>query len=281
MKKFLLLALIALCYWNCQEDTLETYDGQDGVYFVNLYGGRILTLEDNFSDTTNFSFAFVTVQDTVFRLGVRAMGKMAGIDRPFSVRVVSTNAQEGVHYDALEPEYLIPADTTDGYVPVHIYRENIDPDTTFYIELELVPNQYFTQNMPFKEITESGVTDTLDITRHVLTFDNKVSQPMIWSGIQSSYGEWTEAKFNFINETFGMNPGDWYGNNSSVWMTLMNKATSGAVFVTNYLNSLISEENYTNYPKDPDNTNPAAKGYLTIPGITIPAGWPDASTLNN
>ena len=62
MRKFLLLVLIALCCWNCQEDTLETYDGQDGVYFVNLYAGRILSLEDNFSDTTNFSFAFPAVR---------------------------------------------------------------------------------------------------------------------------------------------------------------------------------------------------------------------------
>lgn len=281
MKNILITLLIALCCWNCQEDTLETYDGQDGVYFVNLYAGRILSLEDNFSDTTTFSFAFVTEQDTIVRLGVRAMGKIASTDRPFAVRVVSTNAQEGVHYDALEPEYMIPADTTDGYVPIHIYRESIDPDTTFYIELELVPNSYFAQNMPFKEVTESGVTDTLDIRRHVLVFDNKVSEPTIWSSLISNYGDWTEAKFNFVNETFNINPGDWYGTDAYVWMDIMNKVTSGAVFATNYLNSLIAADNYVDFPKDPDNTDPAAKGYMTIPGITIPAAWPDASTLNN
>lgn len=53
----------------------------------------------------------------------------------------------------------------------------------------------------------------------------------------------------------------------------------GSVYLTNYLNSLIKNNDYVNYPKDPDNTNPADKGYLTLPDISIPADWPNASEV--
>ena len=138
MKHVLLLILIALCCWNCQEDKLAIYDGQNGIYFINLYGPTSLD-KDVYTDTTSFSFAFVTKSDTVIHLGVRAMGDMMDFDRPFQIKVNST-ATAGVHYDELQSEYILPAGNTDSYVPIHIYRENIDADTTFYIEVQLIPN---------------------------------------------------------------------------------------------------------------------------------------------
>lgn len=278
MKYYYLLLLIALFCWNCQEDKLDTYDGQDGVYFINLYATRILTSDDWFSDTTNFSFALVNASDTVINLGVRVMGNMVDYDRTFRINY-TTNATAGIHYDELESEYTIPANNSDSYIPIHIYREAIESDTTFYIELQLISNDNFAQNMPFKELIEDGVTDTLDITRHVLAFSNGLYEPTIWVSIDGAYvGEWTEAKFIFINEMLEINPADWYGSNASLWMDIMNKVQSGTVFITNYLNSLIAQDDYANYPKDPDNSDPADKGYLTIVGIEIPSHWPDAST---
>ena len=279
MKHVLLLILIALCCWNCQEDKLAIYDGQNGIYFINLYGPTSLD-KDVYTDTTSFSFAFVTKSDTVIHLGVRAMGDMMDFDRPFQIKVNST-ATAGVHYDELQSEYILPAGNTDSYVPIHIYRENIDADTTFYIEVQLIPNEYFHQNMSFKEITNSGVKDTIEITRHVLAFSNDVSEPQLWSqGAKMYLGElFTEAKFNFVNTELNINPGDWYSSNTSLWNSIMTKLMGGSVYLTNYLNSLIKNNDYVNYPKDPDNTNPADKGYLTFPDISIPADWPNASEV--
>ena len=161
MKYYYLLLLIALFCWNCQEDKLDTYDGQDGVYFINLYATRILTSDDWFSDTTNFSFALVNASDTVINLGVRVMGNMVDYDRTFRINY-TTNATAGIHYDELESEYTIPANNSDSYIPIHIYREAIESDTTFYIELQLISNDNFAQNMPFKELIEDGV-----IHRHI------------------------------------------------------------------------------------------------------------------
>lgn len=277
MKYYYLLLLIALFCWNCQEDKLDTYAGQDSIYFINYE--RTSNLDRyTYSDTTTFSFAMVTVSDTIIPIGVRAMGNMVDYDRVFQIRY-NTNASAGIHYDALEEEYVFPTNTVETYIPIHIYRENIENDTTFYIEIQLLANEHFSTNIPFKEITDGGVTDTLDITRHVLAFSNRLTEPTIWSSIEAAYvGEWTEAKFIFINEILGINPADWYGS-TSLWGDILNTVQAGTVFITNYLNSLIAQDDYVNYPKDPDNSDPADKGYLTIVGIEIPSHWPDASAV--
>ncbi len=278
MKRILIFILIALGCWNCQEDKLATYDGQDGIYFVNYYASTTQA-KDIYTDTTSFSFALTLAPDTVMHIGVRGLGKTMGIDRLFRVKTVNTNAVAGVHYDELQSEYMLKADSVNSSVPIHLYRESIPADTTFFIELELVANDYFAPNVEFKEVDlTGGVTDTIYITRHVLTFSNSLYEPTPWSGVKSSVGEWTEAKFNFINETFDIDPALWYGD-SKYWSDMLFKVMAGAVFMKNYFNSLIEQNDYVNYPKDPDNSDVSAKGYMTVPGVTIPEDWPAASEV--
>ena len=276
MRNILLLLLITLCCWNCQEEKLATFDGQNGIYFINYYRNNN-TAKELYTDTTSFSFVWTTASDTVVHLGVRGLGKVMDYDRPFRVKVANTNAVAGVHYDELQSEYILKADTTYSSVPIHIYRESIAHDTTFYIEVELVANDYFVPNIPFKEVSNNGI-DTIYITRQVLAFSNKMEEPEPWQYVKSFVGEWTEAKFTYINETFSLDPAIWYGDKSQ-WNTIMNRVQAGATFLTNYLNSIIAKNDYANYPKDPDNSDINAKGYLTIPGITIPSDWPNASEV--
>ena len=264
MKQIALILLIALGCWNCQEDLLDTYSGSNNIYF-NMGG-----------DTTLFSFALTTSMDTVVYLSVLGVGDLSDTDRPFDVRIVNTNAVAGVNYDALEPQYLLPANEVISEIPLHIYREGAQ-DTTFYIEVELVANDYFVPNIPFKEVSNNG-TDTIYITRQVLAFSNKMEEPEPWKYVKSYVGEWAEAKFTYINETFSLDPAIWYGDKSQ-WNTIMNRVQAGATFLTNYLNSIIAKNDYANYPKDPDNSDINAKGYLTILGITIPSDWPTASEV--
>lgn len=278
MRHILLLVLIAVCCWNCQEDKLAIYDGQDGIYFVNYYAPNT-NAENVYTDTTSFSFALVSVSDSVMHIGVQGLGNTMGIDRPFRVKVVNTNAVAGVHYDELQSEYILKANNVNSSVPIHLYRESIPADTTFYIELELVANDYFVPNVEFKEVKQTGgVTDTIYITRHVLTFSNSLYEPTPWISLKSYVGEWTETKFHFINETLSIDPALWYGE-SSKWSDLMWKVMAGAVFMKNYLNSLIVQDDYINYPKDPDNSDATAKGYMTVPSVTIPEDWPNASEV--
>ena len=145
MKQIALILLIALGCWNCQEDFLDTYSGSNNVYF-NMDG-----------DTTLFSFALTTSMDTVVYLSVLGVGDLSDEDRPFDVRVTSTNAVAGVNYDALEPQYLLPANEVISEIPLHIYREGAQ-DTTFYIEVEITPNQYFSQELADEIVTEDGIT---------------------------------------------------------------------------------------------------------------------------
>ena len=67
MKNILLIFGLSLLLVNCSEDTLDTYHGNDGIYFAPSILGKYI-------DSTSFSFAMVTVDDTVVNMAVRLYG---------------------------------------------------------------------------------------------------------------------------------------------------------------------------------------------------------------
>lgn len=269
MKQIAIILLIALGCWNCKEDLLDTYSGTDNVYFYVD------------SDTTMFSFALTTSVDTVISLWVLGVGEMSDSDRPFDVRVVSTNAKEGVNYDALASQYVLPANELMAEIPIHIYREGAQ-DTTFYIEVEITPNQYFSQELADEIVTEDGVTDTISRTRHVLGFTSTLTPPPSSMWNEAYFGYFSEAKFILFCEEFNLDPASWYSFNNEV----VQQARAGVIYLNNYWNLLIQNGDYKNYPKDPDNPYSEDRGYMSLRpmssfSITIPSEWPDASEITN
>lgn len=269
MKQIALILLIALGCWNCQEDLLDTYSGSNNIYF-NMGG-----------DTTLFSFALTTSMDTVVYLSVLGVGDLSDTDRPFDVRIVNTNAVAGVNYDALEPQYLLPANEVISEIPLHIYREGAQ-DTTFYIEVEIIPNQYFSQELADEIVTEDGITDTISRTRHVLGFTSTLTPPPSSMWNEAYFGYFSEAKFILFCDEFNIDPASWYSFNNEV----LQQARAGVIYLQNYWNLLIRNGDYVNYPKDSNNPYSEDRGYMSLRpmssfSITIPSEWPDASEVTN
>lgn len=267
MRKIGLLILIIFACWACHEDELDGYSGTDGIYFAALVNNKV-----DYTDTTLFSFAFAPVPDTIIRISVRGYGQVVDYDRKFRVAVEGGNAVAGVNFETLEEEYVLKADSVYSYVPVKIFREGTR-DTTFYITLRLLPNQDFLHNVPFKKVNG----DTVDITRHVIAFTNKLNKPMMWTGL----GYWSEAKFYLLNEELGYKAEDWY--DASKRSEMGKKDMGAGTYMVNYLNLFIKNNDYRNMPKDPE--APAAnRGYMTFESfsggkVTIPGSWPDASDI--
>ena len=173
MKGILIFLGVVLLCWSCEEDKLDLYKGEGSVYFC--YPKVTSEVSNVYMDTTIFSFAMYNVQDTVVRLSVKALGDMVNHERRFKVQVESTTAIAGTNYDELQSEYILPKDSVYGGIPIHIYREGLS-DTTVSIELRLVANEYFQQDLPRKIVDK----DTIDITRHVLMFTSKLTRPSMW-----------------------------------------------------------------------------------------------------
>lgn len=262
MKNILLILGILLMCWACNEDEVKIYDGTDAVYF------------SAYTDTAFFSLTFLAKADTVVNLPVKALGEKVNYDRKFSVRVTGGTAQPGVNYDALEEEYILKAGIVTGSLPIRLYKEGTK-DTTLSIDVELIPNEYFVQNMPAK--INKG--DTVEITRQVVTFSNNLAKPKQWI---SSLGYFSEAKFFLFNREMGVEATDWYSTDANVLKPVGNKVMAGIVYMKNYLELFVGKNDYEGMPKDPD--APAKnRGYMTFGSgnseVKIPASWPDADAV--
>ena len=214
MKQILIFLGIVLLCWSCEEDKLDLYKGSDSIYFC--YPKLTSEVSNVYMDTTVFSFAMYNVPDTIVRLSVRALGDMVDCDRAFKVKVESATAVAGTNYDELQSEYILPKDSVYGEIPIHIYREGLG-DATVSIELRLVSNEYFLQNIPQKIVDK----DTIDVTRHVLMFTSKLTKPSMW--MESFLGYFSEAKFNFFNQEMGFEATDWFSSDNEIKSSSGNK----------------------------------------------------------
>ncbi|MCM1032082.1 MAG: DUF4843 domain-containing protein [Oscillibacter sp.] len=267
--KYIFFIALSFCLLGCEEDQLKFYHGVDNIYFCR----RNVSSSQMYVDTTVFSFAFADAPDTLIQLSVRGQGEMRDFDRPFRVAVEGGTAQAGVNFDALEDFYVLEANNVYGTVPVRIYREGLKEKSVSMV-IRLLPNEYFVQNMPYTTVKY----DTVDITRHVLVFTNQLKQPDAWS--EAYLGYFSEAKFRLVNEELGIAAASWYDESRLVEMS--NKAKGAGVYMVNYLNEFVKNNDYVNMPKDPD--APAEnRGYMTFKNSTsgtavkIPAEWPDAT----
>ncbi|MCC8173114.1 MAG: DUF4843 domain-containing protein, partial [Odoribacter sp.] len=213
-------------------------------------------------DTLTFSFLATQSPDTIINIRVRAMGQPYEYDRLFKVAIEENTAEEGKHYDLLESEYIIKSDSSYGYIPIKIYRQNL-LDTIVSMNLYLAPNEYFTQNLA--PVIQNN--DTIDIMRLTFVFTAEVTQPRYWQ--PSILGYFSPTKFFLICEMMNMKPEEWFVSSGFS----MGIVYGTAVFMTNYLNEKINTEGQAGAIRDP---HPGSdRGYMTFPSIQIPAEWPD------
>lgn len=185
----------------CEKNEELVYASDDGVYFdfsnSDLTNQRI--------DSVIYSFAMFPElsQDTIL-LPVRVSGNRSHADRKVRVELVTekTTAQAGVHYKALEREYVLPADSGRFDIPVIIY--NTDPmlaERAVKIMLQLKPTADFATMFP-----------KLDSAK--IIFSNRLEKPLWWEIWQNDLGEYSRVKHELFIRTSGTNqlstdPADW------------------------------------------------------------------------
>lgn len=252
MKNIIILLGFSLLLLNCSEDKLDTYHGNDGIYFASNMLGRYV-------DSTSFSFAMVTVDDTVVNMDVLLYGETRDYDRPFRVDAEALTGEAGVDYEPLQEEYILPANMVKAVIPVRIYRHGSEKNR---LALRIMPNEHFTQSLSLK--VQDG--DTLDLTCKTLIFTSKLTQPKNW--YEWAFGYFSEAKYKLINELGNIDPELWDAKSfPSQYYYQM------PLLITNYLNSKIAQ-GADSAIKDPDPQS--TRGYMTMPDVVIPASFPDA-----
>ncbi|MDR0766084.1 MAG: DUF4843 domain-containing protein [Odoribacteraceae bacterium] len=256
MKKYLIF-LLGVLLVNCSEDTLPLYNGVESIYFDKT--GEI-----------NFSFGLLAVNDSTISIPVTATGPIVDRDRRFRVLYDSVSGQEGLHFDPLPDEGIFPAGSSKGYIPIRLHRVNGDNDI-YQIHLRLVPSDDFSLDLTEKY---SG-SDTIDLTRVILNYSSSITKPNGWQDM--IYGYFSVAKYLLASELTGRDETFWRANASQTSIAL-------SPVITIYINSKILAGR-DQALRDPGNTDPADKGFMTMRGINsyygqyvkIPDDWAPAN----
>lgn len=177
------------------EKEIMSYQGKPGVYFAVQHGDRGGN-ENTWPYQPKTNVEFFKIQDdrvTVY-FKVMATGSVADHDRSFTVRINadSTNGTEGVHYEPLSGDFVIPAGKAYANVPVTIIRTGDMQERDVVIGLQLLPNDNF--ELAFQEwdavpgLLGGNVVDSFDASLHSIVINDVMVKPDIWVGSQNSDG---------------------------------------------------------------------------------------------
>ena len=143
MKKYILFALISLCFWGCSEDEIKPYHGGQYLYFSQLkeFGDEDFEVSFNNYPTSNA---------IIVKIGLGLIGKPFSIDTPYKVSVVAEDESEDKIKNA------------DQLLKTEDLKENVK------LCLKLLPNEYFEGSIPEYEQIK-------------IIFNNIISKPLWWT----------------------------------------------------------------------------------------------------
>jgi hypothetical protein len=233
----LLLPVIILLSASCKKEMMN-YEGPDGIYFA-VRSGPVGTIPSGWAwrPYTNVEFVKMAagIKEYVANIKVTINGNVKDYDRAFRVEVNSdsTTAQAGVHYLPLTETYTIPANSTDGYIPVTLKRTADLQSAIKTLGLRLVANENF--SLPFPEwkalpgIGESNRgNDTLwNANLHTVNISDLMVQPAIWRGSvvaatnkeTGSWGAFTRKKIELMCSLFNLTYED-FGSDQTMTLVL-------------------------------------------------------------
>ncbi len=205
MKIYIYLLFALAFITSCEESELTNFKEKDAVYFqlektdfnANFsYWDDWLKYE---GDSVIYTFGGLAAdhpeyieQDTVW-LHVNLLGRVADQERYFNIGVNQnqTTAEEGVHYEALESQYALEADTIRAAFPVVLYNHETLGTEPYTLDVVIEGNDTF----------EPGLEGR---TNARLLIYNDVVKPLIWDQYYYNYlGPYSKAKHRVILMTNG------------------------------------------------------------------------------
>jgi hypothetical protein len=205
MKNYIYLLFILVFFVRCEESELTSFKEKDAIYFQlqeTDYTKHFSSWDDwlNYEgDSIVYNFKGHVVdnpdyleKDTVW-LQVNLLGQMSPQERYFNVRVNQnqTSAEEGLHYEALDSQYTLGADTIRASFPVVLFN------------YESLGTEPYTLDV----VIESNATFDLGLegrTNARFLIYNDVVKPVIWDQYYYSYlGPYSKAKHRIVILTNG------------------------------------------------------------------------------
>lgn len=192
---FLLLSTIFLA---CKKDSITLYESNVDNVFLNYLD------DDGVQDTASITYSFAAspglAADTMW-IPVSISGKRISKDRKFALAIVDslTTARVNLHYEALKPFYIMPADSGKLLVPLII--KNIDEELTnssVILAIRAVATDELKAELPVAIRTKRFI------------YSNRLEQPwwwMYWQGNLGPYSRTSHRLFLIAGGQDLVNPG--------------------------------------------------------------------------
>ena len=111
-------------------------------------------------------------------------------------------------YAPLEERYVITAGERDGFVEFTGFRQAKMLDSTYYVTLQLMENEYFSLPMDvWRPLENKDYTKEIqNVVRHVVGLSDEVFMPKAWT--VNYFGPYSKKKVKLLCEMFGLKMAD-------------------------------------------------------------------------
>lgn len=209
MKKILYI-LFAVLFLGACEVKIDTYEGDNGIYFHNT--GMMY-------DTVYVAWGLkdTEIKEQKIDLKVMLFGNTADYDRHFKVEVFvdpkdTLAAEEGVDYRPFQLEHTIPANRAETTISIDVLRSPIllDEPRNLTVKLIETPELQFLYSREYW--VDSVTVRMLDVQR-VIKMTEAFPQPHWWNSYGTRFfGKWTAKKSILICDVMGIDREIWIGN---------------------------------------------------------------------
>lgn len=233
MKQIIYTLFLLLTFCACSEEVIAPYKGSCGMYF---------DVKQTLSDTIFIAWGMKDseIKEQTMNLTVRLFGDVVTYDRKFSIDIVSDEndslrAVEGIDFEKLSTEYVIPANKAETNIIVKVLRTDalMKQARRFTIELKETPELQFLYSRT--QYIDSVTSRMLD-TQRVIYMNENFPEPWWWYRYgTSSFGTWSVTKSKLICDVMGIDREIWLGN-------LVGSFTVGYIkFVGKYMHRWLQE----------------------------------------
>lgn len=256
------LFLTGLLLWTgCTKEEIDTYSGQDAIYFAQQWG--IPHFNNNINpDGSNknwhqayskIGFGEMIVNDSLLVLNIQTLGYVKDYDRVFKVEVVadSTTALEGSEYEILDNDLMIPAGQASTTMRILFHKTPRMNDENLQLQLRLIPGEHFVLpfgndgfgRMPIVH-SNGALMEEFDLNKnpaiHNIYVNNFLVRPARWAVFEHVMGVWSEKKYrlllDYTGEMLGWTVATW-NDNDKMW-----PPGTGYQVGLNYLGKYLKEQ---------------------------------------
>lgn len=185
----IIIALLSIVFSACKKDEPLVYNTADNIYF-----DFTPAIKDDRSDSLIYSFAYSPEKevDTIL-IPIRLSGIRQKKDRKFSVGIVdtATTAIASLHYQPLEAEYIMPADSGIFLLPLIVFSK----DTALKTKSVMI-------TLNLEASTDLGIS-LKELRRGFIKFSNKLEKPAWWDVWIGELGVYSRVKYELFIRASG------------------------------------------------------------------------------